>query len=215
MLVFLCIGVHDGAVCLAVSSLRHTCTGSHRSRGLSVAVIWIHLGKNVVRPLLFFKWLFFSGSAFLFFCFPPTTPPPFFFSFHCYHSVTGARMSLCVGAHGWVAGIASHGSVLLSSDWLITVEAPGHPGHPPSTQLDAVVNTILTEFEITALCIFHKTSLPLAQNDFLIVPLSCFNHPPHTPMVILHCLMLYAGYCFFYSHRKSLYFSVFTSHFFS
>ena len=49
-------------------------------------------------------------------------------------------MSLCVGAHGWVAGIASHGSVLLSRGWLITVEAPGHPGHPPSTQLDAVVN---------------------------------------------------------------------------
>ena len=49
-------------------------------------------------------------------------------------------MSLCVGAHGWVAGIASHGSILLSRGWLITVEAPGHPGHPPSTQLDAVVN---------------------------------------------------------------------------
>ena len=48
-------------------------------------------------------------------------------------------MSLCVGAQGWVAGIASHGSVLLSRGWLITVEAPGHPGHPPSTQLDAVV----------------------------------------------------------------------------
>jgi len=29
-----------------------------------------------------------------------------------------------VEAHGWVAGIAS----------------PGHPGHPPSTQLDAVAN---------------------------------------------------------------------------
>ena len=45
-----------------------------------------------------------------------------------------------MGAHGWVAGIASHGSVLLSRGWLITVEAPGHPRHPPSTQLDAVVN---------------------------------------------------------------------------
>ena len=42
-------------------------------------------------------------------------------------------------AHGWVAGIVSHGSVLLSRGWLITVEAPGDPGHPPSTQLDAVV----------------------------------------------------------------------------
>ena len=55
-------------------------------------------------------------------------------------SVMGAWMSLRVGAHGWVAGIASHGSVLLSRGWLITVEVPGHPGHPPSTQLDAVVN---------------------------------------------------------------------------
>jgi len=51
----------------------------------------------------------------------------------------GAWMALCVGAHGWVAGIASHGSVLLSRGWLVTVEAPGHPGHPPYTQLDAVV----------------------------------------------------------------------------
>ena len=45
-----------------------------------------------------------------------------------------------MGAHGWVVGIASHGSVLLSGKgWLITVEAPGHPRHPPSTQLNAVV----------------------------------------------------------------------------
>ena len=47
-----------------------------------------------------------------------------------------------MGAHGWVAEIASHGSILLSRGWLIKVEAPGHPGHPPSTQLDAVVNII-------------------------------------------------------------------------
>ena len=53
-------------------------------------------------------------------------------------------MSLCVGAHGWVAGIASHGSVLLSRGCLITVEAPGHPGHPPCTQLVAVVNDIIS-----------------------------------------------------------------------
>ena len=57
----------------------------------------------------------------------------------CYNSVTGAWMSLCVGAHGWVAVIASHWSVLLSRGWLITVEAPGHPRHPPSTQLDELI----------------------------------------------------------------------------
>jgi len=28
----------------------------------------------------------------------------------------------------------------MSRGWLITVEAPGHPGHPASTQFDAVVN---------------------------------------------------------------------------
>ena len=50
-------------------------------------------------------------------------------------------MSLC-GGHSWVAGIASHGSVLPFKGWLITVEALGHPGYPPSTQLDAVVNII-------------------------------------------------------------------------
>ena len=45
-----------------------------------------------------------------------------------------------MGAHGWVAGIASHGSVSLSRGWLISVEAPRHPGHLSSIQLDAVVN---------------------------------------------------------------------------
>ena len=45
-----------------------------------------------------------------------------------------------MGAHGWVAGIASHGSVSLSRGWLISVEAPRHPRHLSSIQLDAVVN---------------------------------------------------------------------------
>ena len=48
-----------------------------------------------------------------------------------------------MGAHGWFVGIANHGSVLLSRDWLITVEAPGHAGHPPSTQFDEAVNVYL------------------------------------------------------------------------
>ena len=47
--------------------------------------------------------------------------------------------SLCVGDYGWVAGIASHGSVLVSRGWLITVEAPGHPKQLLSMQPDAVV----------------------------------------------------------------------------
>ena len=45
-----------------------------------------------------------------------------------------------VGANGWITGIASHGSVFLSWGWLVTVEAFGHPGLPPSTQLDACVD---------------------------------------------------------------------------
>ena len=45
MLVFPCILVHDGAVCLAVSSLGHTCTGSRRSRGLSLGVFGTMLGR--------------------------------------------------------------------------------------------------------------------------------------------------------------------------
>ena len=131
-------------------SNRHICrcTGSRRSCSLSVVAIWNHIGKSVVQPLVSLsRCLFVSGSAFLVFCLPSNSPPLcffllFFFSFHCYHSVTGTWMSLCVGAHGWVAGIASHGSILLSRGWLITVEAPGHLGHPPSTQLDAVVKLI-------------------------------------------------------------------------
>ena len=49
-------------------------------------------------------------------------------------------MSLC----GWVVGIASHGSIVLSRHWLITVEAPEHPGHPPYMyiQHDAAVNPL-------------------------------------------------------------------------
>ena len=138
--------------CLAVSGLRNTCSGSRRSRGLRVAAIWNHVGKSVVQPLFSLSgYLFFSGSAFLVFCLPSIPPlsfPSFFFlSFHSYHSVTGAWMSLGAGAHNWVARIASYGSVLLSRGWLITVKAPGHPRHPPSTQLDAVVNGLMRELQ--------------------------------------------------------------------
>ena len=58
MLVFVCICDNDGAVCLEVRGLRHMCTGSCRSCGLSLVAFWNHVGKSVVRPLLFFKQLF-------------------------------------------------------------------------------------------------------------------------------------------------------------
>ena len=44
-----------------------------------------------------------------------------------------------MGGPGWVAG-ASHGSMLQSVGQLVTVEAPGLPVYPSSTQLDAVIN---------------------------------------------------------------------------
>jgi len=52
----------------------------------------------------------------------------------------GRLLEDCMRAHGWVAGIASHGSVILSRDQLVTVEAPGYPGHPSSIQHNVVVN---------------------------------------------------------------------------
>ena len=164
--------------CLADSSLRHTCSGSHRSHGLSVAAIWNHIGKSVVHPLFSLRGcLFFSGSAFLVFylCF---IPPPMFFlfsSFHCYHSLMGAWISMYVGAHGWVAGIASHGSVLLSRGWLITVEAPGHPGDPPSTQLDAVVN--LNYSHKIALTLWHLQKIVFSNTS--LYSAICLNYCGH------------------------------------
>ena len=137
MLVFLCIGSRMEQLLSSQRSQAYVL----RSGGLRVATIWSHVGKSVVQPLLSLSsCLFFSST----FCLPSIPPLCFvflsfffFFSFHCYHSVTGAWMSLCVRAHGWIAGIASHGSILLSRGWLIKVEAPGHSGHPLSTQLDA------------------------------------------------------------------------------
>ena len=68
-----------------------------------------------------------------FFSPPPSSPTP--------QLLTQCDRCLdeCVAAHGWVAGIASHGSVILSRGRLVTVEAPGYPRHPSSIQHDAVV----------------------------------------------------------------------------
>ena len=82
MLVFLRAYVHDEAVCLAVSGLRHTSTGSHRSCSFSVAPIWNHVGESVLQPSFFLLSGCFSALVlFLFFCLPPSTPPPFYFIF--------------------------------------------------------------------------------------------------------------------------------------
>jgi len=103
-------------------------------RSLSVVAIWNHIGKSVVRPLLFLKRLFFSGRAFLIFLLP-SYYPSFFFLFPLL-----SQCDRCPDVPVWVA---SQGTILLSRGWLITVEVPGHPRHPPSTQLDAVVNKSL------------------------------------------------------------------------
>ena len=43
------------------------------------------------------------------------------------------------GLKAGLQGLLAMGAFYCLGGWLITVEAPGHPGHPPSTQLDAVV----------------------------------------------------------------------------
>lgn len=137
MLVFPCVWILNGAVCLAVSCLMHTCTASHRSCGLSVAAIWNHVGKSVLWPLCFyFKQLFwFSTSAFFIFLLP--SPPHFFPLFNS--RVWRVPRCLCVGAHGWVAlhGVASLGSILLG-----LADHSGGPWTsrtPTIPKLDAVV----------------------------------------------------------------------------
>ena len=64
-----------------------------------------------------------------------------------------------MGAHGWVAGIASHGSVSLSRGWLISVEAPRHPRHLSSIQLDAVVNMLLKALRKQKMDVFLSSAL--------------------------------------------------------
>lgn len=79
------------------------------------------------------KWFFGRGASY--FALSSSSPPSSCL-FPCYFSVIRA----CFGGHGWVVQIAIQGSVLLSRCWLISVEAPRHPRHPSSKQLDAVVN---------------------------------------------------------------------------
>ena len=52
----------------------------------------------------------------------------------------GARMSLCGVLMAGLRGLRHMGAFYyLGAGWLVTGEAPGHPGHPPSTQLDAII----------------------------------------------------------------------------
>ena len=116
----------------------------------------------------------------LLFCFPPTTSFfLFFFFFHFDHSVTGVPMCLSgcpsVGSHGCVVGIASHGRVLVSRGWLITAEASGHPGDPPSTQLDAAVIKLRNNFDILWKSTkFYAFQLHLCCAKLFLILTNCF-----------------------------------------
>ena len=73
--------------------------------------------------------------------FPPTTPPFFLFPL-------SSQCDRCPDVPVWglkagLQGLLAMGAFYCLGGWLITVEAPGHPGHPPSTQLDAVVKDSL------------------------------------------------------------------------
>ena len=71
---------------------------------------------------------------------PPPPPPSRSHFPHPLLTQCDRCLKDCIGAHGWVVGIASHGSVILSRGRLVTVEASGYPRHPSSIQHDAVVN---------------------------------------------------------------------------
>ena len=49
-----------------------------------------------------------------------------------------------MGAHGWLAEIVSHGSVMLSWSRLVTVNAPRYPSHTSSIQHYTIVK--VTDF---------------------------------------------------------------------
>jgi len=121
--------------------LMHTCTGSHRSCGLSVAAHWLECCAAFVFSLVSFV---FSSSTFLIFLLH-SHYPSFFRTVITVWQVPGCPF---VGAHGWVAEIASHGSILLSRGLLITVEAPGHPRHIPLSLMQLLLSTSLYLFFI-------------------------------------------------------------------
>ena len=72
---------------------------------------------------------FFNGVSPLFSFLPL---PSHSLIFHCKHGVMDAWTTWCgVGARGWVAEIASHGTGPLSRGRLVTAEAPRHPSLSP------------------------------------------------------------------------------------
>ena len=105
-------------------ALRHCASVFERGGLFSVLIL-------VLSSLLLSSGL--SVNVFL----PPPPPPN-----SRYPLLTRCDRCLedCVGAHGWVVGIASHGSIILSRGQLVTVEAPGFLKHPSSIQPMQLLN---------------------------------------------------------------------------
>ena len=121
---------------IVVSSLMHTCMGSHRSRGY-LEPRW---GECCAALFFSLRGCFQDITTFLIFLLPSLYSP---FCPHCYHSVTGARMSLCVCGGSWLGCRACQQWECFTDQGLADhSRGPGTPGHPPSTQLDSVVKGI-------------------------------------------------------------------------
>ena len=88
----------------------------------------------------------------------PTSSPPLVF--HCSASVTGAWMS-CVGAHGWVAGITSHGSGIWSRGWLAS---SGSPWTPQAPILHLAIQLLISTYKTNTL---HVTEMLFVRFCFL------------------------------------------------
>ena len=72
---------------------------------------------------------------------PPPPPPPPLHSPSLLSTQCDGCLEDCMRAHGWVSGITSHASVILSRGQLVTVEAPVHvyPRQSSSIHHNAVV----------------------------------------------------------------------------
>ena len=117
MLVFLCIGVQDGAVASqsAVSGINAQVHVGHTAQ--SSNYLEPHWEEHSAAFVYSKQLSFLQQKCFLRFL-PPFHSPLCFFSllffsflsFHCYHSVTGAWMSLCVGLMAGLRGLLAMGA---------------------------------------------------------------------------------------------------------